>query len=128
MPRLHATNPVHHTVITNDQRSLKIIASGIIAPDSSEDEHPAIPRKQIDLCLQWLSRATVASPPQFSSFWVKHVIENWAGQEISNGALIVAAFEAGFELSKPKDEEGSNVSIGLESTDLREFDCGCGHP
>ena len=56
------------------------------------------------------------------------MVENWAGKEISNGALIFAAFEAGFEIAKPEGEAGSSVSIGLDSTDLREFDCGCGHP
>lgn len=117
-----------HTVITNDNRSLKIVASGIFDHGLAENEDAAISQKQIDLCHQWLSKATVANPPQFSSFWVKHVVENWAGQQISNGALIVAAFEAGFELAKPKNEPGSNVTIGLDATDLREFDCGCGHP
>lgn len=121
-------NPVAHTVITNDNRPLKIVASGILDHCSPQDEDTAIPQRQIDLCHQWLSRATLKSPPQFNSFWVKHVVENWAGQEISNGALIVAAFEAGFEIAKPKDEAGPSVSIGLDSTDLREFDCGCGHP
>ncbi len=117
-----------YTVITNDNRSLQIVARGILDPASTEDENTAIPQKQIDLCHQWLSRATIANPPQFSSFWIKHVVENWAGQKISNGAVIVAAFQAGFEIAKPKDERGVSVSIGLDATDLREFDCGCGHP
>ncbi|HBV64098.1 MAG TPA: hypothetical protein DEF45_13875 [Rhodopirellula sp.] len=117
-----------HTVITNENRCLRVVASGIVGDPSTVEGNSVIPQKQIDLCHQWLSRATVARPPQFSSFWVKHVVENWAGQEISNGALIVAAFEAGFEISKPNNDPGANVSIGLDSIDLREFDCGCGHP
>ncbi len=126
-------NPVPHTVITNDHRSLTIVASGILSHGSADDQHPTldqekIDQKEIDLCHQWLSRATIANPPQLSSFWIKHVVENWAGQNISNGALIVAAFEAGFEIAKPIDEAGPNVAIGLDSTDIREFDCGCGHP
>jgi len=134
---------VPHTVITNDHRSLTIVPSGILSHGSAEGQHPALDQKQIDqkqidqkqidqkeidLCHQWLSRATIANPPQLSSFWIKHVVENWAGQNVSNGALIVAAFEAGFEIAKPKDEAGPNVAIGLDSTDIREFDCGCGHP
>jgi hypothetical protein len=121
-------NTVSHTVITNDQRSLQIVASGIIAPDTIEDATAAISQTEIDLCRKWLSRATVSRPPKFSSFWVKHVVENWAGQHISNGALIVAAFQAGFEIAKPQGESGANVALGLDATDLREFDCGCGHP
>ena len=119
---------MNHTVTTNDHRSLKIVASGILAPDATEGDNTAIPQEQIVLCRKWLSRATIANPPQFNSFWIKHVVENWAGQSVSNGALIVAAFEAGFEIAKPIDEVGPNVTIGLDSTDIREFDCGCGHP
>jgi hypothetical protein len=59
---------------------------------------------------------------------VKHVVENWAGQKICNGALIVAAYQAGFEIAKPAGESGVSVTLGLDATDLREFDCGCGHP
>lgn len=117
-----------HTVTTNDQRTLKIGPLGIVTSDTGSDVPTAIPQKEIDLCRQWLSRASVAHPPQFSSFWVKHVVENWAGQNISNGALIVAAHQAGFEIAKPADEPGVNVTLGLDATDLREFDCGCGHP
>ena len=117
-----------HTVTTNDQRTLTIGPLGIVTSDTRSDAPTAIPQKEIDLCRQWLSRASVAHPPQFSSFWVKHVVENWAGQNISNGALIVAAHQAGFEIEKPADEPGVNVTLGLDATDLREFDCGCGHP
>lgn len=117
-----------HTVITNDHRSLRIVARGIVGNGLTEDQNAVVDQKEIALCHQWLSRATVANPPQLSSFWIKHVVENWAGQSVSNGALIVAAFEAGFEIAKPIDEVGPNVTIGLDSTDIREFDCGCGHP
>lgn len=117
-----------HIVTTNEQRELKVGPLGIVAADTIDDAALAIPQKEIDICRQWLCRATAAQPPQFSSFWVKHVVENWAGQKISNGALIVAAYQAGFEIEKPADEAGANVTLGLDATDLREFDCGCGHP
>lgn len=117
-----------HTVITNDQRSLQIVASGVLDRDATEVTNAAVCQNEIDLCRKWLSRATASSPPKFSSFWVKHVVENWAGEKISNGALIVAAFEAGFDIAKPYGEAGANVNLGLDATDIREFDCGCGHP
>ncbi len=117
-----------HIITTKEQRKLLIGPSGILdAENHTQTEHTIEPH-EIAICHKWLTRATVARPPEFSSFWVKHVVENWAGEKISHGALIVAAHEAGFEISKPEHESGSNVSLGLDATDLREFDCGCGHP
>lgn len=95
--------------------------------DTNASDDPIAP-EEIEVCRKWLSRATVSNPPRLNSFWVKHVIEHWAGRTISNGALIVAAYEAGFQIGKEVTDRGTNVTLGLHGTDIQEFDCGCGHP
>ena len=115
-----------HLITTIDKRRLTIGPKGVI--NATEDSVETIPQSEIDLCRKWLSRATVVNPPGMSSFWVKHVVENWAGCPISNGALIVAAYEAGFQIGKEATDRSANVNLGLNSIEIQEFDCGCGHP
>ena len=91
-------------------------------------QHWPSPRKRLIFVANGSAGQPLHSHPNSAVFGVKHVVENWAGQKISNGALIVAAYQAGFEIEKPADEAGANVTLGLDATDLREFDCGCGHP
>ena len=110
-----------------DHQSLSISEKGVVADELASLE-PAPQESQTELCRQWLSRAKPTTASKLSSFWVKHVVENWAGTPISNGALIVAAHAAGFPLSRDPDATHANVNIGLSSNDVEEFDCGCGHP
>ena len=114
---------------TIDHLPLSIDERGVCDPsDSQQVRSNLLEPKQIELCKQWLSRATKSETPSISSFWVKHVVESWAGTSISNGALIVAAYEAGFPIARERNATDANVTIGLHSTDVEEFDCGCGHP
>ena len=115
-----------HQIKTIDNRCLTIVPTGVINVD--DDTTGIVSQLEIDLCRQWLSRATVANPPSLNSFWIKHVVENWAGRPISNGALIVAAYEAGFQIGKEVTDRSVNVTLGLNCIDIQEFDCGCGHP
>lgn len=112
---------------TIDEQPLLIAAKGVVLGEGAASE-PSPDESQTKLCRQWLARATPTHDSSLSSFWVKHVIENWAGTPISNGALIVAAHETGFPISRESDATHPNVNIGLTSSDVEEFDCGCGHP
>ena len=84
--------------------------------------------RQIELCKRWFSQAEATEAPCLNSFWLKHVVENWAGEEISNGAVIIAAYQSGFPIGHDTDRETANVNIGVSTACVDEFDCGCGHP
>lgn len=126
---LHSTDRSNKPIVTGkiqttDHQSLTIGPAGVT---TAEDIEPIDPQ-QLKLCQQWLSRAEPTPTPTLSSFWLKHVVENWAGAPISNGAIIVAAYQAGFPIAREANAKTGNVNIGLTSSDVEEFDCGCGHP
>lgn len=61
------------------------------------------PEKQIALCVEWLKlyitpRRTVNT--KASSYGLKHTVETWAGEYISNGAFIAAAQRLGYRIHR----------------------------
>ena len=50
---------------------------------------------QIDRAAAWLRLLPRVKAPNLSSYWMKHVAEDWAGNYVSNGALIAAALMLG---------------------------------
>ena len=113
-------------VMTASGRRLQIGANGVVraAADSWQEVDPA----QIKACVRWFERAEATGEPTVSSFWLKHVVEHWAGTFISNGAVIIAAYQMGFPIGREPSEDSTNVSIGVATHCIDEFDCGCGHP
>lgn len=93
-----------------------------------DDVFDPVDDKQVELCTRWLSQAKATPTPTLNSFWLKHVVENWAGTFISNGAVIVAAHRAGLPIGRESDSRTANVTIGVSTDSVNEFDCGCGHP
>ncbi len=64
-----------------------------LAPFSENDE------KEIEICKRWIS--TFISPRttlnnQYSSYGMKHLVEDWAETYVSNGAFIAAAIDLGY--------------------------------
>jgi len=105
---------------------LTVGQSGVVR-DVSDAVDP-IDDKQVKLCTDWFAQAKVTPTPSLNSFWLKHVVENWAGTFISNGAVIIAAYRAGFPIGRDSDNQTVNVTIGVSTESVDEFDCGCGHP
>ena len=114
------------SVMTADGQRLQITAEGVrgSAADSLSEVDPA----QVKACIRWFERAESTLEPTVSSFWLKHVVEHWAGTFISNGAVIVAAYKMGFPIGREPAESSANVTIGVATHCIDEFDCGCGHP
>jgi hypothetical protein len=110
-------------VQTIDGQQLLISSQGVCFGEVTSD--PVDP-KQVEACLRWFKQASPTDTPNINSFWLKHVVENWAGMPISNGALIVAASQAGFVIGRESDSENANVEIGVAVNCINEFDCGCG--
>ncbi len=113
-------------VETDSGERLQIGADGVVQAEASSFVEVEV--HQVKECLQWLGRAEPSPDSEVSSFWLKHIVQDWAGTEISNGAVIVAAHRLGFRIRRDPGETSSNVSIGIARHCVDEFDCGCGHP
>jgi hypothetical protein len=119
------------SVMTTSGQRLQITAEGVrgAAADSLSEVDPAqVDPAQVDACVRWFERAESTQEPTVSSFWLKHVVEHWAGTFISNGAVIIAAYKMGFPIGREPAESSANVTIGVATHCIDEFDCGCGHP
>ena len=67
--------------------------------------------KGFEICCRWLSKFKQVNTPQFSSYYLKHVVERLAGTYISNGALISAAIH--LKISMRFYPGWPNVDIGI---------------
>lgn len=111
-------------VTTVSGERLMIGNHGVV--EGETDTVPEIDPAQVRECLRWLDRAESSDQPTVSSFWLMHVVQHWAGSEISNGAMIVAAHRRGFPIARDPGETSANVLIGIARHCIDEFDCGCG--
>lgn len=60
-----------------------------------------IDRKQIDLCREWIKQFCIPRKTRnsrYGSYGLKHLVERYYGEYISNGAFIAAAEESGYEV------------------------------
>lgn len=81
----------------------------------SEPEQP-----QIELCKRWIS--TFAEPrktlnSKTHSYGMKHIIEDWAGVYISNGAFIAAAIDLGYRYKQPQGTKSPNAVFNMSLAD-----------
>lgn len=113
-------------VTTVSGEKLCIGAAGVVKQQDTSFQE--VDLKQVKQCLLWLDRAQATGEPTVSSFWLQHVVQQWAGMSISNGAVIVAAHRLGFAIGREPGDVSANVSIGVATHCIDEFDCGCGHP
>lgn len=72
--------------------------------------------KEKDLCKQWIHRfceATKGISQRFSSYNLKHFVEHWCREYISNESFIAACEDLGIRM-KPTDESGRNCYFALK--------------
>lgn len=72
--------------------------------------------KEKILCKQWVSRfceATKGISQRFSSYNLKHFVEHWCREYISNESFIAACEDLGIRM-KPTDESGRNCYFALK--------------
>jgi hypothetical protein len=77
-----------------------VTASGLPTRETLDEGPP--PRPEVDTCRHWLStRPRTANVRKAAySYRLKHEVESWAGDYVSNGALIVAAIEMGIAVRR----------------------------
>ena len=88
-----------------------------LSPEEAENEF----RRERDLflsefdafkiCCEWLSKFERIKTPQFSSYYLKHVVEKLAGEYVSNGALIAAAIHLNIPMKSGSDSPNINIAI-----------------
>lgn len=69
---------------------------------------------EVNLCLEWLERVRHNSTPNRGSYSLKHDVEHWAGQYVTNGAFIAAALFAGV----PRKLDSPNATFALRKADI----------
>ena len=113
-------------VMTIGGERLQIGADGVVDPQSQS--YVEVDLSEVKECVNWLGRAESTEEATVNSFWLKLVVQQWSGSDISNGAVIVAAHRLGFPIDRDPAQKNANVVIGLARHCIDEFDCGCGHP
>ncbi|MCA9137859.1 MAG: hypothetical protein KDB00_13900 [Planctomycetales bacterium] len=56
--------------------------------------------EMVDVCLRWLQRAEAGriKTPTLNSYTLKHAVERWSREYISNGSFLIAADQLGFRM------------------------------
>ena len=67
--------------------------------------------KEFEICCNWLSKFKKVKTPQFSSYYLKHVVEKLEGEYVSNGALIAAAIHLKIPMKFYTDSPNVNIAI-----------------
>ena len=83
---------------------------------------------EVTRCAAWFAQAKKVPTPSINSFWLQQFLQHWAGEAISQGAVILAASQAGYAIAREPNSRTSSVKIGVDQECISQFDCGCGHP
>lgn len=70
-------------------QGLRIDSSGVRRRGEESGNPPD--ERQVEVCRRFLSRCERTKHPHLHSYGLKHVVEGWADEYVSNGALIEAA-------------------------------------
>lgn len=96
-------------------KGYKINRLGLQTYKNFNEEDPET--NEIDYCKRWLKQRMVPTDcrfPEYSySYSLKHKVQEDCKTYISNGALICAALELGYQL-KPEGEENQNCYFNME--------------
>ena len=71
-------------------------------------------------CCRWLDRFKKVKTPQYSSYYLKHVVEKLSGESISNGALIAAAIHLALPTKFYHDSPNVNIAISKKCPYLKK--------
>jgi hypothetical protein len=86
---------------------------------------PPVDEKQVALCREWLRafiRPRTRFNAEYSSYVLKHRVQAWADEYVSNGAFIVAAMREGYRV-QPRGKLNANFNMSFpRSTACRQ--CG----
>ena len=116
-------------VETTDGERLLICSAGVAnsqANQFSGDQTPC--PSEVTRCATWFAQAKMGETPKVNSFWLQQFLQHWAGETISQGAVILAASQAGYAIAREPGSRTSSVKIGVDQECISQFDCGCGHP
>ena len=120
---------------TLDGDRLWIAASGVLdselqieALSEAEINVMRVAPAQIARCKAWFAQASKSGPPTVNSFWLQQFLQHWSGEKVSQGSVILAASQSGFEIASDPGSRTSSVTIGVSNDSISQFDCGCGHP
>ena len=72
------------------------------------------------ICCEWLSKFEKIKTPQFSSYYLKHVVEKLAGEYVSNGALIAAAIHLDIPMKSGSDSPNINIAISKKCPYIKQ--------
>ena len=67
--------------------------------------------KEFEICCNWLSKFKKIKTPQFSSYYLKKVVQKLEGEYVSNGALIAAAIHLEIPMKFYPDSRNVNIAI-----------------
>jgi len=116
-----------NTMVTTDTgEHLWIGVNGVTSalPVASDIVH----RSEIEQCSRWFALAKSTRKPTVNSFWLHQFVQNWVGEPVSHGAVILAAHQSGVVIGRDPGQVAAHVSIGISTECIDEFDCGCAHP
>jgi hypothetical protein len=94
--------------------------NGLVSEAKRSAEHAGksyryIPPKEseVEACISFFNLCQPTKGGRVYSYWLKHVIENWAGSYVSNGACIEAARRLGLVLATGRRRQTLNCWIGV---------------
>jgi len=101
-----------------------ISANGIVYTKSGFEPPSSV---EVGLCREWITlfgypRATFNR--KIGSYWLKHAVEHWAGEYVSNGAFIKAALDLGYRVSPISDSPNAYFNITLPKDKYSMLDFG----
>lgn len=95
---------------------LTISSNGIEWPGGDTSFAATAPDShQVDLCRTFLARCWRTKHPRQGSYWMKHVVQNWAGEYVSNGALVQAALTLGIGFSVCEGSPNGILTVSKRS-------------
>lgn len=129
-----AENTLNQEVQSSDATTMKF--NGASSPNRNSDRLEGVSLSRFDdafqaevsRCRLWFAQARQSDPPKVNSFWLQQFLNHWAGERLSQGAVIVAAFQSGFSIGYETVGRTASVTIGISNDSINQFDCGCGHP
>ncbi len=81
------------------------------------------PTREVVLCKEWLQQYAYPTKTfrPHSSYFLKHVVERWAGEYVSNGAFIQAALDLGYSIHRIDNSPNAVFNMSFPRWLLRRF-------